>query len=97
MQIVSFSSFYRGFLIQLFHDGLNAARHDREFEKIYGRIPYLNGGMFENHQLEQEYADIDISDKAFVRLFDFFDTWEWHLDTRILLASGKNINPDVLG
>lgn len=91
-----FSSFYRGFLIQLFHDGLNAARHDREFEKIYGRIPYLNGGMFENHQLEQEYADIDISDEAFVRLFDFFDTWEWHLDTRIT-ASGKDINPDVLG
>lgn len=91
-----FSSFYRGFLIQLFHDGLNTARHDREFEKIYGRIPYLNGGMFENHQLEQEYADIDISDEAFVRLFDFFDTWEWHLDTRIT-ASGKDINPDVLG
>jgi hypothetical protein len=91
-----FSSFYRGFLIQLFHDGLNAPRHNHEFEQLYGRIPYLNGGMFDNHQLEQEYPDIDISDAAFTSLFDFFDTWQWHLDTRIT-ASGKDINPDVLG
>lgn len=63
---------------------------------MYGRIPYLNGGMFEEHQLERDYADIDIEDDAFVRLFKFFDKWRWHLDTRIT-ASGKDINPDVLG
>lgn len=91
-----FKSFYRGFLSELFHDGLNAPRHDTEFERKYGRIPYLNGGMFDEHQLERDYADIDISDEAFIRLFNFFDTWRWHLDTRIT-ASGKDINPDVLG
>lgn len=91
-----FKSFYRGFLSDLFHDGLNAPRHDAEFEQKYGRIPYLNGGMFDEHQLERDYADIDICDYAFIRLFNFFDTWRWHLDTRIT-ASGKDINPDVLG
>ena len=91
-----FKTFYRGFLSELFHDGLNSPRHSDEFENVYGRIPYLNGGMFEQHQLEREYADIDIDDGAFVRLFRFFDTWRWHLDTRIT-ASGKDINPDVLG
>ena len=91
-----FKSFYRGFLSDLFHDGLNAPRHDADFERKYGRIPYLNGGMFDEHQLERDYADIDISDEAFIRLFNFFDTWRWHLDTRIT-ASGKDINPDVLG
>ena len=91
-----FKSFYRGFLSELFHDGLNAPRHDAEFERKYGRIPYLNGGMFDEHQLERDYADIDICDEAFIRLFNFFDTWRWHLDTRIT-ASGKDINPDVLG
>ena len=91
-----FKSFYRGFLSDLFHDGLNAPRHDAEFERKYGRIPYLNGGMFDEHQLERDYADIDICDDAFIRLFNFFDTWRWHLDTRIT-ASGKDINPDVLG
>lgn len=90
-----FFSFYRGFLSRLFHDGLNAP-HDIKFEEKYGRIPYLNGGMFDIHQLERDYKDIDIEDEAFQRLFDFFDKWRWHLDTRIT-ASGKDINPDVLG
>ena len=91
-----FHSFYRGFLAHLFHDGLNRPCHDVEFEALCGRVPYLNGGMFDQHQLEHDYADIDISDEAFIRLFRFFDTWRWHLDTRIT-ASGKDINPDVLG
>lgn len=91
-----FKTFYRGFLFELFHGGLNSPKHSDEFENVYGRTPYLNGGMFEEHQLERDYANIDIDDDAFVRLFKFFDTWRWHLDTRIT-ASGKDINPDVLG
>lgn len=91
-----FNKFYKGFLVNLFHDGLNTPKHNHEFEKIYGRIPYLNGGMFDVHQLEREYADLDIADEAFISLFDFFDKWHWHLDDR-MTASGRDINPDVLG
>jgi hypothetical protein len=91
-----FSSFYKGFLCVLFHGGLNNPTHNREFEAIYGRIPYLNGGMFDEHQLEKQYGGIDIADEAFEELFGFFDKWRWHLDTRIT-ATGKDINPDVLG
>lgn len=92
-----FGTFYKGFLCALFHDGLNNPCHDtEEFLAIYGRIPYLNGGMFDDHQLEREHDGIDIADVAFENLFNFFDKWNWHLDTR-LTASGKDINPDVLG
>ncbi len=91
-----FNSFYKGFLITLFHGGLNKPKHDAKFEEMYGRIPYLNGGMFDVHQLEQEYKDLDIADEAFISLFDFFDKWHWHLDDRIT-ATGRDINPDVLG
>ena len=91
-----FRSFYLGFLRGMFHDGLNMPSHEPEFENKYGRIPYLNGGMFDEHQIERDYADIDIADEAFERLFNFFDKWNWHLDTRIT-ASGRDINPDVLG
>ena len=91
-----FNHFYKGFLVSLFHDGLNAPKHSHEFENIYGRIPYLNGGMFDVHQIEQDYAELDIADEAFVSLFDFFDKWHWHLDDR-MTASGRDINPDVLG
>lgn len=91
-----FGSFYKGFLTVLFHGGLNSPQHSRDFEIKYGRIPYLNGGLFDKHQLEKDYNEIDIPDKAFEDLFDFFDKWHWHLDTRIT-ATGKDINPDVLG
>ncbi|GAB6975951.1 Eco57I restriction-modification methylase domain-containing protein [Prevotella falsenii] len=91
-----FNKFYKGFLVSLFHDGLNAPQHNTEFEAVYGRIPYLNGGMFDVHQIEQEYARLDIADEAFVSLFDFFDKWHWHLDDR-MTATGRDINPDVLG
>ena len=90
-----YGTFYQGFLLSLFHDGLNSPRHQQNFVQKYGRIPYLNGGMFSLHELEENYS-IDIADEAFESLFSFFDQWHWHLDDR-LTASGKDINPDVLG
>jgi hypothetical protein len=91
-----FYSFYRNFLLALFHQGLGAPEHSGELKDEIGRIPYLNGGLFDEHELEKTYNEIDIDDKAFEKLFDFFDQYEWHLDTRHT-ASGKDINPDVIG
>ncbi|MBU1014800.1 MAG: hypothetical protein KKG99_17535 [Bacteroidetes bacterium] len=91
-----FYSFYRDFLLVLFHQGLNEAKQKDEVKIEIGKIPYLNGGLFDEHELEKMYKAIDIEDKAFERIFDFFDQYEWHLDTRIT-ASGKDINPDVIG
>ncbi len=95
-----FQSFYRYFLVRLFHDGLgkheNERKLDRELEKLLGKVPYLNGGFFEVHQLEERNTDIDIPDKAFEKLFVFFDEFNWHLDERPLRADNE-INPDVVG
>lgn len=91
-----FYSFYRDFLLLLFHSGLNGVLQSTEVKAEIGLIPYLNGGLFDEHELEKKYQHIAIDDKAFERLFDFFDQYEWHLDTRIN-ASGKDINPDVIG
>jgi tRNA1(Val) A37 N6-methylase TrmN6 len=91
-----FYSFYRNFLLALFHEGLGAPDHKKELKEEIGKIPYLNGGLFDEHELEKNYKNIDVDDKAFERLFDFFDQYEWHLDTRVT-ATGKDINPDVIG
>ncbi len=61
-----------------------------------GNVPYLNGGLFELHPLEEKHADIEIPDEAFEHLFGFFDQYGWHLDTRSL-SSRREITPDVLG
>ncbi len=95
-----FQSFYRSFLLALFHDGLGKSPADRKLDPIIkqllGHIPYLNGGFFEVHQLETNNPEIDIPDKAFEKLFDFFDQYSWHLDERPLRADNE-INPDVVG
>lgn len=90
-----FYSFYRNFLLVLFHHGLGSPDH-KKFESELGKVPYLNGGLFDVHELETTYTEIQIEDKAFQRIFDFFDQYEWHLDTR-QQATGKEINPDVIG
>jgi hypothetical protein len=91
-----FYSFYRNFLLALFHRGLGEPVHSDELKAELGNVPYLNGGLFNSHQLERSNPDIQIEDQAFARIFAFFDQYNWHLDTRIS-ASGKDINPDVIG
>lgn len=93
-----FHSFYRHFLIRLFHEGLGKKKEERdpELDRMLGKIPYLNGGLFDVHELENKYHDIQISDDAFDRLFTFFEQYHWHLDERPLRQDNE-INPDVLG
>ena len=94
-----FYSFYRYFLLRLFHEGLGGKKRAPDLEKLLGSIPYLNGGMFDVHELEkpERYGkEIQIPDKAFERIFDYFDQYQWHLDERPLRADNE-INPDVLG
>jgi len=93
-----FHSFYRQFLCRLFHEGLGQAKGARngDLTRLIGDVPYLNGGLFAVHELEEANPAIDIPDAAFERLFRFFDAYDWHLDDRPL-SSGSEINPDVLG
>ncbi len=91
-----FYNFYRDFLLELFHKGLGQPESKRDLSIDLGNIPYLNGGLFDVHELEKSFKQIHIKDKAFEKIFNFFDQWNWHLDTRVE-ASGKDINPDVIG
>ena len=94
-----FYSFYRYFLLRLFHEGFGGRKRSAELEKLVGRIPYLNGGLFDVHELEKDERygkTIEIPDKAFESIFNFFDAYQWHLDERPLRKDDE-INPDVLG
>ena len=93
-----FYSFYRSFLRVLFQQGLDCKENARspEVKELIGKIPYLNGGIFHAHELEDKYPHIDIKDEAFEKIFTFFDQYQWHLDERPLRKDDE-INPDVLG
>lgn len=91
--------FYRDFLCPLFFEGFAMNKDERkpEMKKLLGDVPYLNGGIFQQHQIEIAHGKmIQIADAAFERVFDFFDQYRWHLDERPL-RNDSEINPDVLG
>ena len=93
-----FQQFYRLFLLRLFHEGLGQPEAQRapDLAALLGRVPFLNGGLFDVHDLERDNPDITIPDAAFARVFDFFDGYRWHLDERPYREDNE-INPDVLG
>ena len=93
-----FQQFYRLFLLRLFHQGLGQPEAQRapNLAALLGRVPFLNGGLFDVHDLERDNPDIGIPDEAFERVFDFFDGYRWHLDERPYREDNE-INPDVLG
>ena len=93
-----FQQFYRIFLLRLFHEGLGQPEAERapDLAALLGKVPFLNGGLFDPHELERDNTDISIPDEAFERVFDFFDAYRWHLDERPNREDNE-INPDVLG
>lgn len=91
--------FYREFLRVLFFEGFAHEKSDRTAatNRMLGDIPYLNGGLFLPHPIEEKYGDaIQIPDAAFEKLFEFFSSWRWHLSERPCV-SDREIDPDVLG
>ncbi|HVA46685.1 MAG TPA: DNA methyltransferase [Pirellulales bacterium] len=100
-----FHSFYRQFLLRLFHEGLGKPPHERQpdLEELLGSVPYLNGGLFDQHELERANPDLEIPDSAFERVFAFFEEFDWTLEPRPPAYYAANprareeINPDILG
>ncbi|TAH50387.1 MAG: SAM-dependent methyltransferase [Chloroflexota bacterium] len=89
--------FYREFLLPLFFQGFAQRSRDAATRALLGDVPYLNGGLFTEHYIEQQHGNaIAIPDSAFQKIFAFFDEYQWHLDDRPL-RQGNEINPDVLG
>ncbi|CAN5462377.1 hypothetical protein BH20ACI3_BH20ACI3_34950 [soil metagenome] len=91
--------FYSALLGPLFFEGFAKKETERSASanKLLGKVPYLDGGLFLRHQIEEKYEDtLEIRDSAFAKLFDFFDGYQWHLDERPLRQDNE-INPDVLG
>jgi hypothetical protein len=91
--------YYREFLCPLFFEGFARKEAERTpaINHMLGKVPYLNGGLFLRHQVEELHGEhIQIPDAAFQRLFAFFDRYQWHLDERPLRRDDE-INPDVLG
>jgi type I restriction-modification system DNA methylase subunit len=88
-------SFYRRFLLTLFYKGFSQPVHSKAVKVIIGNIPFLNCSLFDVHEIENN-KKIDIADKAFENIFNFFDSFQWTLE-KSANSTGNEINPDVIG
>jgi hypothetical protein len=91
--------YYEEFLKLLFFEGFAKPPRERspEARQRLGTIPYLNGSLFLEHKIEEDYRDrIMIPDKAFENLYELFGKYSWNLNDTPG-GDDKEINPDVLG
>ena len=73
---------------------LNTEKHDRRYVLD---IPFLNGGLFKKHPIEEENR-IRIENNIFKDILDFLDGWKWHVDDTADAASTTvSVNPEILG
>jgi hypothetical protein len=90
--------FFKGFLTPLSFEGFAkpAKKRAAAAAALLGRIPYLDGGLFLPHPVEENNPGLDVPDPFFADLFALFERYSWNLDDT---PAGKDdeINPDVLG
>ncbi|WP_395145308.1 Eco57I restriction-modification methylase domain-containing protein [Armatimonas sp.] len=97
-------AYYEVFLKALFFEGFAKPKEKRPepARSLVGEIPYLNGGLFLRHTIEEENPSIRIPDQAFVELLSseepkgLFARYSWQLDDT---PGGRadEISPDTLG
>lgn len=91
--------FYRSYLLPLFqHVGSSPGTHPEEsISPSFARatIPATALPLFQIHPIELHTPHIQIADDAFLRLFAFFDTYQWNIQEQ--KATQNELSPEILG
>ena len=91
-------NFYSVYLRKLFFETLNSVRHNDEAEFIKGklcRIPFLNGGLFENDEPETDW--VIFPPELFEKLFEFLNRFNFTIDEDGPKDHTVAVDPEMLG
>ena len=88
---------YATLLVPLFFGCLNTAAGEREsVARRLGKIPYLNGGLFEPSPFEERHPDLELPDELLQRVIEeVFEKFAFSIDESD--AAGAHIDPEMLG
>ncbi|MFN2443460.1 MAG: Eco57I restriction-modification methylase domain-containing protein [Thermoanaerobaculia bacterium] len=88
---------FSGLLLPLFFGCLNTPMSMRDrFARRLGRIPYLNGGLFEPSRFEKRHPAIRIDDGLLEEMIlDRFDRYQFTVEEDD--EAGAHIDPEMLG
>ena len=88
--------FHSGFLAPLFFDALNTpGRSEDIFPVCNSRVPYLNGGLFE--EVIQTARGIDFPAVLFKDLLELFSEYNFTIDENDPIEHEVGIDPEMLG
>ena len=89
--------FFANVLTPLFFGCLNTPVRDRDAgARRLGRIPYLNGGLFEPSPFEWRHPSLQISDELMRHVVvDVFERFDFSSDERD--SAGTHVDPEMLG
>jgi methylase of polypeptide subunit release factors len=96
---------FSGVLLPLFFGCLNTPLHERTLAaRRLGRIPYLNGGLFEPSLLEQRHHELHLPNELMQRVIEeVFEKFDFRLDELNgelhgeQSAAGTHVDPEMLG
>ena len=89
------SNFYSTGLVQLFFNTLNAKRLNDIFTITNSKVPYLNGGLFDNDLPQTNH--FAFPECYFKDLFEFFDQYNFTIDENDPDDANVGIDPEMLG
>tara|TARA_Y100000590_G_scaffold135293_1_gene154756 strand:+ start:3425 stop:6499 length:3075 start_codon:yes stop_codon:yes gene_type:complete len=96
-------NFYNDFLEYLFYDGLNTENINNYVESIQCKVPYLNGGLFEEiESYDWKNETLKLSNDIFSNnygngILDVFDLYNFTVDESDEFEIEIGIDPEMLG
>jgi methylase of polypeptide subunit release factors len=89
--------FFSSVLLPLFFGCLNTPLHERTLAaRKLGRVPYLNGGLFEPSPFERRNAELQLPNELMRRVLEeVFEKFDFRIDEND--SAGTHIDPEMLG
>lgn len=91
-------NYYEDFLKFLFFDLLNTPDNKRDLRHAeFFEVPFLNGGLFREHRIEEENPKIWIGNDIIEEILYFLGDWYWYVDESSDFGEDKALSPEILG
>ncbi|MFA7298182.1 MAG: TaqI-like C-terminal specificity domain-containing protein [Candidatus Absconditabacterales bacterium] len=90
------SSFYNDYLEPLFYEALSNERNTDVYERFDLKIPYLNGGLFEQ-EYDRKNTFINPKDEIFEKIIDTFDRYNFTIHEDDPYDREIAVDPEMLG
>ena len=97
--IANTENYYQNSLLKLFFETLNTKVQDRNpltHEKLFEKIPYLNGGLFDISEEDKLFEKLNL-DKWLLPFVDILESYDFTIDESSSQYQQIAIDPEMLG